>query len=137
MRKSKKQKQSNALLSIKTGASVILLAQLFGVIFRIMTEYTKHGKISSEKKKMTTNLNIHCEDPVSTKIDHRELHKANISERMHWSNADIYDIHSTYCHTGKKERKSWQYVILGCKKTPQKTSGTYKLWPIDLPCLHS
>ncbi len=84
-------------------ASVILTAQLFGVIrttvFTIMTVYTKHGKTSSEKKnsgkktesdwkepsnterfgqnnpsKMTANLNIH---PVSSKTKHMELYKTN------------------------------------------------------------
>ncbi len=30
---------------------------------------------------MTTNLNIHLEDPVSTKSGNRELYKANIHER--------------------------------------------------------
>ncbi len=88
-------------------ASVILTAQLFGVIrttvFTIMTVYTKHGKTSSEKKnsgkktesdwkepsnterfgqnnpsKMTANLNIH---PVSSKTKHMELYKTNNKNR--------------------------------------------------------
>ncbi len=31
--------------------------------------------------KVTANLNIHLEDPVFSKTNHRELHKTNIQER--------------------------------------------------------
>ncbi len=61
----------------------------------IITVYTKYGKTSPVKKSswwkqrcpnntellQTANLSIHLEDPVSTKTDNQELHKANIHER--------------------------------------------------------
>ncbi len=51
-----------------TGVSVTLTAQLFSVLSR---NYCK----------VIANLNIHHEDPVSTKTDQKELYKANVHER--------------------------------------------------------
>uniref|UniRef100_A0A673GGC2 Uncharacterized protein n=1 Tax=Sinocyclocheilus rhinocerous TaxID=307959 RepID=A0A673GGC2_9TELE len=81
-------------------AAVTLTTQLFRVlkttVFMIMTVYAKHGKTMNKDcqtlrriiqstqnycSKVTASGNIHHEDPVSTKTDHRELHKANIHKR--------------------------------------------------------
>uniref|UniRef100_A0A8C1TMG4 Uncharacterized protein n=1 Tax=Cyprinus carpio TaxID=7962 RepID=A0A8C1TMG4_CYPCA len=72
-------------------AAVTLTAQLFHVskttVF--MTAYAIEYGLSNAIvqstqnycSKGTANLNIHHEDPVSTKTDHRELHKTNIHKR--------------------------------------------------------
>ncbi len=52
---------------------------------------------------MTANLNIHPEDPVSTKTDHRELHKVNIHERAATDTTLITDTNI---------KKNWANTIL-------------------------
>jgi hypothetical protein len=63
-----------------------------------MSAYTNHGKITSAKRnsarestqterdrrtaaQVTAELNIHLEDPLSTKTVRREFHKSNIHGR--------------------------------------------------------
>uniref|UniRef100_A0A8C1TCK0 Uncharacterized protein n=1 Tax=Cyprinus carpio TaxID=7962 RepID=A0A8C1TCK0_CYPCA len=76
--------------------SVTLTAQLFGVLkitaFTIMTAQTKDPRLARRivskqhrtrllQQKLTANLNIHLEDLVFSKTDHKEIHKSNIHER--------------------------------------------------------
>jgi transposase len=88
-----------------------LLGVSRAVVFKVMTAYTDHGKTSSAERysgrkpklserdrrtmkwivsknhrttsaKVTAELNIHLEGPLSTKTTRRELHRSNIYGRV-------------------------------------------------------
>jgi transposase len=90
--------------------TAILIGVSKAKVSKIMSAYTNHGKTTSAKRKswrnstvterdcrtlrrivskihtnttaqVTAELNIHLEDPVSTKTVRRELHKSNIHDR--------------------------------------------------------
>jgi hypothetical protein len=81
------------------GASVTKTGKLLGVstvtVSKVMSAYTNHGKTTSvsennsDRKRssqncaaeVTAELNIHLEDPVSTKNVRREPHKSSVHGR--------------------------------------------------------
>jgi hypothetical protein len=52
---------------------------------------------------VTAELNIHLEDPVSTKTVRRELHKSNISGRAAIAAVSNAQMRKRWCH----EHKTW------------------------------
>uniref|UniRef100_A0A8C2LAS9 Uncharacterized protein n=1 Tax=Cyprinus carpio TaxID=7962 RepID=A0A8C2LAS9_CYPCA len=106
------------------GASVTLRVQLFGVlrasvyhcdcIHKAWQDFISDKESKSKMNdrdyqhlqhrtaaaKVTANLNIHLEDLVSIKTDHRELHKANIHKRAATDKPLITD-------TNAKMQQTW------------------------------
>ncbi len=73
--------------------------------------------------KVTVNLIIHLEDPVSTKTNHRDLHKDNIHERAETAQTLRTDTNATmspwknvysHCHvekvTNNTENEDWPTI---------------------------
>ncbi|PNF32883.1 hypothetical protein B7P43_G01837 [Cryptotermes secundus] len=82
-----------------------------------MLAYTNHGKTTSAKRssgqkstltnatQVTAELNIHLEDPISTKTVQCELHKSSIHSRAAIAKPLIpgsnFHMHIRWCHNHK------------------------------------
>jgi predicted transcriptional regulator len=93
------------------GASVTKTATLLGVsrvtVSKVMSAYTNHAKTSAKRNsggklaQVTAELNIHLEDPVSTKTVQYERHKSNIHSRVAIAKSQITEssaqMHKRWC----------------------------------------
>jgi transposase len=113
-----------------------LLGVLRVTVSKVMSAYTNHGKTTSAKRnsdrkstlterdcltllrtvlknhtntaaQMTEELNIHLEDPVSTKTVQRELHKSNVRGRATLAKPLITESNAQMCKRWYHNHKTW------------------------------
>jgi transposase len=115
--------------------TAILLGVSRATVSKVMSSYTIHRKTRSAKRnsgrkstvtgrdyrklsiiskthtttaaQVTAELNIHFEDPISTKTVRRELHKSNIHSRAATAETLITETNDQMCKLWCHDHKTW------------------------------